>query len=107
MAIIDDVLVAPEVIDDPSGYIDSLITQAQAVILEYCKLEEWPSGDTNLDAACARLAIILYRQGGTEHTQETQIGDMRQIKFTSMLSETALPPDIMVILKSRRRCGWL
>lgn len=93
----DKVLLAPEVTDEPAGYIDTLIEQAQAVILEYTRIgDEWPEGDTRLDAACVRLVLHLYRQGGTEHAGTVSVGDVSVTAYD-------LPPVVLAMIKPRRR----
>lgn len=104
MAIRDDVLKAPEVEDDPSGYIDTLITQAEAFIQGYTKNEDWPdvSGaeDPILDAACVRLVLHYYRMGGAEGTVQVTVGDVN-------MTHQSIPPEVKKILDCKRRTGWL
>jgi len=92
----DRVLLAPEIDDSPSGYIDELIAQAQAMILEYTRLSEWPDDDATLDAACVRLAIAYYRRGGAEHASTVSMGGLS-------ITSYEIPPDILVILRGKRR----
>jgi hypothetical protein len=103
MSIYSEVMLAPEVEDDPSGFIDTLITQATAIIQGYTKNEDWPdtSGaeDTVLDGACVRLVLFLYRNAGAEGSESISFGDMRRGNFE-------IPPEVKIILDSKRRCGW-
>jgi hypothetical protein len=102
MSIESDVLLSPEIEDDPSGYIASLITQAQQAILEYTKYDtEWPEGDdadATLDAACVRLTICLYRRGGVENAKSQQIGSVTVDNYE-------MRPEVNMMLSGRRRCG--
>ena len=103
MSIRDDVLLAPEVEDDPSGYIDTLITQATAIIQGYTKNELWPdtsgSEDTVLDGACVRLVLYMYRIAGAEGAESISIGDTTRSNFD-------IPPEVKVILNAKRQAGW-
>jgi hypothetical protein len=104
MTIRDDVVLAPEVEDDPSGYIDSLIVQAEGIIQAYTKNEDWPDEeeDATLDAACVRLTLYLYRLAGAEGAQQVMIGDIQRSNF-----DGKLPAEIRSILDSKRRVGWI
>jgi hypothetical protein len=103
MSIESDILLAPEVEDDPSGYIASLITQAQQAILQYTRIAtEWPEGedaDPVLDAACVRYVISLYRRGGTEQAQTLGVGSMSTTNYE-------MPPEVKMLLAGKRRCAW-
>jgi len=103
MSIESDVLLAPEVEDDPSGYLASLVTQAQQAILQYTRIDTvWPEGedaDPVLDAACTRLVICMYRRGGTEQAQTLGVGSMSTTNYD-------MPPEVKMMLSSKRRCAW-
>jgi hypothetical protein len=104
MSILSDVMLAPEVVDPTSGYIESLIDQAKGIILEYTRLGEsladWPEDDAVLDGACTRLALHLYRKAGTENAETARVGDLSVTNYD-------MPPDVKVVLNGRRRAGWL
>ena len=103
MSIESDILLAPEVEDDPSGYLASLITQAQQAILQYTRIaDEWPEGedaDPTLDAACVRLVICMYRRGGTEQAQSLGVDSMNTTNYE-------MPPEVKMMLSGKRRCAW-
>ena len=109
MSILSDMLLAPEVEDSPSGYLDTLIDQAENIALSYkicdddgVALTAYPDeGDAPiLDALVTRLAIALYRRGGTEHATQVSMGD-----YSWTAAE--IPADIEAALKRRRAPGWL
>lgn len=103
MSIYSDVMLAPEVEDDPSGYIDSLVEQGISIIQGYTKNEAWPetSGaeDTLLDSACVRLVLSLYRAAGAEGASDIKVGDMSRTNFE-------IPPDVKIILDAKRQPAW-
>ncbi|WP_291780465.1 phage head-tail connector protein [Cecembia sp.] len=96
MSILSDVLLAPEVEDEPEGYIASLITQAKDLILEYTRISAWPDDDSALDSACVRLVLHMYRLGGTEHASVIGMGDMQ-------ITTHDIPPTVLAIINRRRR----
>jgi len=110
VAIVDTVLLAPEVTDEPSGYLDSLILRAQALMLsaygsicdlDGTRLDEYPTegDDPILDSLCAELVIAMYRRGGAEHATNVSMGDY---SYTA----ADIPAHVAEALKKRRAPAW-
>jgi len=108
VAILDTLLVTPEIVDEPSGYLETLIDRIQRLIIDMgvCdpngeRYDEYPDEDDDpeLDAMCVELVIDLYRRGGVEHVTSVSMGDY---SFTVPVFHDKA----QAVIASRRAPAW-